>query len=119
MLYLSELNQSTEQQIIENLKSSGINKTRAEDSLFKRYSYFISIGVNKYSLPADDSFNAYADTVLAVIHSIVFGNFQNRSSLKTFMHEVFHNKCVDEIRKKSTHKNVKIIILIVIKQIID
>lgn len=94
-----------EDRIIEALKSSGINKRRAEDELFQKYSYLIHITETKYFLGKDDLFDAYSDTILAVVQSISEGNFKNRSSLKTFVYEIYHNKCVDLIRKKSTRKN--------------
>ncbi len=94
----------TDIDIINNLKTSGINKRKAEEKLFDRFSYFIRSKENKYSLSREDLFDAYSDTVLAVINSIAFGGFQNRSSLKTFVYEIYQNKCIDKLRKKSTHK---------------
>lgn len=91
--------------IIGALRSSGIDKRKAEDKLFEKYSYLIQMSQTKYSLSKEDSFDAYSDTVLAVIRSISEGYFKNRSSLKTFVYEIFHNKCVDLIRKKSSRKN--------------
>lgn len=98
MEYLIEHNHH-EDEIINNLRVSGINRRKAEEQLFSRYAYFISIGENKYSLSKEDLFDAYSDTVLAVIHSISNGSFKNRSSLKTFVYKIYHNKCVDLIRK--------------------
>lgn len=82
----------------------GINKRKAEEKLFERFSYFIRLKENKNSLSREDLFDAYSDTVLAVINSIAYGSFQNRSSLKTFMYEIYQNKCIDRLRRKSTHK---------------
>lgn len=72
--------------------------------MFERFSYFIRLKENKNSLSREDLFDAYSDTVLAVINSIAYGSFQNRSSLKTFMYEIYQNKCIDRLRRKSTHK---------------
>lgn len=91
-------------EIINNLKTSGINKRKAEEKLFERFSYFIRLKENKNSLSREDLFDAYSDTVLAVINSIAYDSFQNRSSLKTFMYEIYQNKCIDRLRRKSTHK---------------
>jgi RNA polymerase sigma factor (sigma-70 family) len=91
-------------EIINNLKTSGINKRKAEEKLFERFSYFIRLKENKNSLSREDLFDAYSDTVLAVINSITYGSFQNRSSLKTFVYGVYQNKCIDRLRRKSTHK---------------
>lgn len=91
--------------IIDGLKSAGINRRKAEDKLFTLYSYLIQVGETKYALSKEDLFDAYSDTILAVIHSVSQGYFKNRSSLKTFVCEIYHNKCIDLIRKKSTRKN--------------
>src|SRR4029077_8892705 len=32
-------------------------------------------------------------------------HFEARSSLKTYLFQIFHNKCVDLLRKKTTNKN--------------
>ncbi len=93
-------------EIISNLRTSGIDKRKAANKLFERFSYFIRSSENRYSLSREDLSDAYSDTVLAVINSISLGGFKSRSSLKTFTYEIYHNKCIDLLRKKSTHKNV-------------
>jgi len=73
--------------------------------LFSRYAYFVREGVNKYGLPEEDVFSAYSDSVLAAIDRICNGTFQGQSSLKTYLYQIFHNKCVDLFRKNATNKN--------------
>lgn len=92
-------------EIIENLTSQGINKRKAEDQLFTKYSYLIQIGINKYFISDEDSFDAYADTVLAAIQAVTNGCFEGRATFKTFFYEIYHNKCVDLLRKKGALKN--------------
>ena len=95
----------TDQQIIFHLTQEGTDKRRSEEALFNRFAYFIREGVNKHSITEDDAVNAYADSVLAAIEKIRTGAFEGRSSLKTYLYQIFHNKCVDLLRKKSTNKN--------------
>jgi RNA polymerase sigma-70 factor (ECF subfamily) len=66
--------------------------------------YFIDTASNKYSLTEDDLFTAYSNTVLKTIDNIISQVFEGRSSLKTYMHTIFHNNCVDLIRKNSSTK---------------
>ena len=80
-------------------------KTKAEDALFNRYTYFIKEGIKKYALQEDESFDAYSDTILHAIDNIRKGHFENRSALKTYLYRIFINKCVDLLRKKTTNKN--------------
>ena len=46
----------------------------------------------------------YHDTVIAIINNIASGKFEGRSSLKTYIYQIFSNKCVDLLRKKTTNK---------------
>ena len=97
--------QFTEQEIVSGLMQSGTNRSRAEEQLFRQYDYFIREGIRKYSLSNDESFDAYSDAVLSAITKVTNGSFEGRSSLKTWIYQIYHNKCVDLIRKKATNKH--------------
>jgi RNA polymerase sigma-70 factor (ECF subfamily) len=90
--------------IVGQLLEGGISRRKAEEELFSTYSYFIREGVNKHSLTEDESFDAYSDSILAAIDKIVNHSFEGRAKLKTWLFQIFHNKCVDLIRKKATNK---------------
>ncbi len=94
----------TDQEIIWRLKTGGIDKRREEEQLFSRYTYFIREGMTKYNLNEDEAFSAYSDTILSAIEKIMNGTFEGRSSLKTYVYQIFHNRCVDLVRKKTTNK---------------
>lgn len=91
--------------IITNLLSNGSQRRKAEEKLFSMFSYFIGEGMKKYSITEDESFDVYSDTILVAIEKIGNGTFEGRSSLKTYVYQIFLNKCVDLIRKKTTNKN--------------
>lgn len=95
----------TDQEIIEQLRHSGIDKRRSEEQLFNRFAYFIREGMTKHALSEDESFNAYSDTIMAALENISNTHFEARASLKTYLYQIFHNKCVDLLRKKATNKN--------------
>lgn len=95
----------SDEQLIENLRAEGSIKRKSEDQLFTTYSYFIREGMQKYSISEDESFEAYSDSLLAAIDQLKRAAFENRSSLKTWLYQIFLNKCVDLLRKKSTNKN--------------
>jgi RNA polymerase sigma factor (sigma-70 family) len=95
----------TDQEIIEQLRQSGIDKRRSEEQLFNRFSYFVREGMTKHALSEDESFNAYSDTILAALENIRNTHFEARASLKTYLYQIFHNKCVDLLRKRTTNKN--------------
>lgn len=94
-----------EREIIDSIAQNGKERKRGEELLFNRYAYFIKEAIYKYSLPEEDAFDLYSDTVLSAIEKIANGSFQGRSSLKTWIYSIFHNKYVDFLRKKSTNKN--------------
>ena len=95
----------TDQEIIDQLRQSGLDKRRSEEQLFNRFAYFIREGITKHALSEDESFNAYSDTILAALDNISKTHFEARSSLKTYLYQIFHNKCVDLLRKRTTNKN--------------
>ena len=105
MSFPKNLLHSTDQAIISGLLQTGIEKRKAEDGLFTACSYFIREGMHKYALQEEEAFDAYSDSVLAAIKKICDGSFEGRSSLKTWLFQIFQNKCVDLIRKKTTNKN--------------
>ena len=96
---------SSDQDIINNLQQNGSNRKKAEELLFSRYAYFIDQAIHKYSFLEEDAFNIYADTILSAIPKLIDGSFEGRSTLKTWLFQIFHNKCVDLIRKKTTNKS--------------
>jgi RNA polymerase sigma factor (sigma-70 family) len=96
--------QPADKELIARLLQGGISKRKAEDQLFTGYAYFIQEGIRKYSLQEEDAFDAYSDTVLSAIEKVTNGSFESRSSLKTYLYQIFHNKCVDFLRKKTTNK---------------
>lgn len=95
----------TDQEIIGQLRESGIEKRRSEEELFNRFAYFIREGMTKHALSEDESFDAYSDTILAAVENIRNAHFEARASLKTYLYQIFHNKCVDLLRKRTTNKN--------------
>jgi RNA polymerase sigma-70 factor (ECF subfamily) len=95
----------TDHEIIEQLKQSGNDNRKSEEELFNRFAYFIREGITKHALSEDESFDAYSDTILAALQNIKNAHFEARASLKTYLYQIFHNKCVDLLRKRTTNKN--------------
>ncbi len=91
-------------QIINGLMINNGQRARFEKALYLQYEYFIEEGSRKHNLNYDDSFSAYSDAVLAVIQNVKNNTFNNKSSLKTYLFQIFSNKCIDLIRKSTTNK---------------
>ena len=94
-----------EREIIDSIQQNRIERKKGEERLFNRYAYFIQEAIYKYSLPQEDAFDIYSDAIISAIEKIADGSFQGRSSLKTWLYQIFHNKYVDLLRKKTTNKN--------------
>jgi RNA polymerase sigma-70 factor (ECF subfamily) len=95
----------TDTLLITGLQQGGAERRKYENELYLTYNYFIGEGCNKYNLTEDESFSAYSDAVLSVIQNITSGRFEGRSSIKTYLFQIFSNKCVDLVRKNTTNKS--------------
>jgi RNA polymerase sigma factor (sigma-70 family) len=97
-------NALSEAELIDGLRAGGANRRLCENTLYDRYAYLIREGARTHRLDEEETASAYADSVLSVINQIVTGRFEGRSSLKTYFYQLFTNKCVDAIRKKTTNR---------------
>jgi RNA polymerase sigma factor (sigma-70 family) len=93
-----------ERDIIDSIRQAGSERKKGEERLFNRFAYLIKEGIYKYSLLQEEAFDLYSDTIISAIEKIADGSFQQRSSLKTWVFQIFHNKYVDLLRKKTTNK---------------
>ncbi|MGZ5191083.1 MAG: RNA polymerase sigma factor [Flavisolibacter sp.] len=94
-----------EREIIMSLQAGGSQRRMAEKQLYEHYFYLIKHGCSKYSIAEEDASSAYSDTIIGVIENIVNHKFEGRSTLKSYVFQVFFNKCVDLVRKETTNKN--------------
>ncbi|HLL95060.1 MAG TPA: sigma-70 family RNA polymerase sigma factor [Spirosoma sp.] len=95
----------TDADLMAGIRSGGAQRRLCENKLYEKYSYFIAEGVRKHRLDEEDCASAYSDTLLTVFESITSGRFEGRSELKTYLYQIFTNKCVDAIRKKTTNRS--------------
>lgn len=91
--------------ILFGLKAGYKQRTAYEKILYNQYAYFIDEGCRKQNINYDESFSAYSDAVLSAIHNIINNHFDGRSSIKTYLYQIFSNKCIDLVRKSTTNKN--------------
>ncbi len=91
--------------LIDGILAGDPDRRLCENQLYDRYAYFVREGTRKHRLSEDDCASAYSDTILSVIDHILTGRFEGRSNLKTYLYQIFTNKCVDFIRKKTTNRS--------------
>ncbi len=91
-------------EILRGLQSNIKERAEQEKNLYRQYDYFINEGCKKFNIIYDDSFSAYSDAVLSAILNIVSNRFDGHSSIKTYLFQIFSNKCIDLVRKNTTNK---------------
>src|SRR5690606_4719407 len=95
----------SEMDLIKGLQEGGIIKRRRfQTLLYEHFVNFVEIGRWEHKLREDECSSAYSDTIIVVLNNIVAGLFESKSSLKTYAYSIFKNKCVDEVRKKTTNQ---------------
>ena len=92
-------------ELIAGIRAGGTKRRFYENNLYEKYQYFITQGTRKHRLSEDECASVYSDTILAVFDHISIGRFEGRSELKTYITQIFNNKCVDAIRKKTTNRS--------------
>jgi len=105
MSFLKPTLPDDERDIIDSIQQNGAERKKGEERLFNRYAYFIQEGIYKHSLTQEEAFDVYSDTILSAIERIANRSFEGRSTLKTWLYQIFHNKYVDLLRKKTTNKS--------------
>ena len=94
----------TDADIVAGLQADGSSRVSIENRFYEKYLYLIRTAMHKHRLDEADCTSAYDDAVLAVIDHISSGRFLGQSTLKTYLYQLFTNKCVDLIRKKTTNR---------------
>ena len=97
--------QLSDADLMAGIRAGGVQRRLCENKLYEKYAYLIADGVRKHRLAEDDCASAYSDAVLTVFEHIGSGRFEGRSELKTYLYQIFTNKCVDAIRKKTTNRS--------------
>lgn len=97
----------SDSKLIEGIRQESLQSRLFENELYKKYVYLVQhIGIRKQRLSEEDAKTAYHDTLNAVILAIMSDTFEGKSSLKTFIHSIYSNKCVDLLRKNTTNKEM-------------
>lgn len=93
---------STDQELIQGIRMGGNQRRLFENALYNKYTYLIKDASRKHKIEEEEASMAYSDAILTGIEHIASGRFEGRSELKTYIYQIFYNKCVDVIRKNST-----------------
>jgi len=94
----------TEHMILHGIKAGGASRRNYEQKLYDIFFYLIREAEKKYGIQPEEAASVYSDTILAIIKNIVAEKFEGNSSLKTYCYQIFTNKCVDLLRKRTTNR---------------
>ncbi|WP_420147731.1 RNA polymerase sigma factor [Spirosoma sp.] len=97
--------QLSDADLMVGIQAGGTQRRHSENKLYEKYQYLIADGTRKHRLTEDECASVYSDTMLTAFESIATGKFEGRSGLKTYLYQIFTNKCVDAIRKKTTNRS--------------
>jgi RNA polymerase sigma factor (sigma-70 family) len=89
-------------ELMDGIRAGESERRFAENNLYDKYIHLIRDAVRKHKLDEEEASIVYSDTILTSIENISTGRFEGRSELKTYIYQIFLNKCVDAIRKKTT-----------------
>jgi RNA polymerase sigma factor (sigma-70 family) len=95
-------NKPTDQELINGIRLGGLKRQRFENNLYEKYRYLIRDATRKHKIAEEEASIAYSDTILTSIENISTGRFEGRSELKTYIYQIFSNKCVDAMRRNTT-----------------
>jgi RNA polymerase sigma factor (sigma-70 family) len=94
----------SDEAIIKGILGDGILQRTTENRLYEKFFYFIKDATYKHQLSEDEAASIYTDTILAFLENVRNHKFEGKSAIKTYLFQIFSNKCVDFLRKTSTNK---------------
>lgn len=94
----------SDEAILKGIIGDGILQRSTENKLYEQFFYLIKDATFKHKISEDEAASLYTDTILAFIENVKNNRFEGKSALKTYLYQIFSNKCVDFIRKTTTNK---------------
>ena len=94
----------SDENIIHGIIGDGVLQRNTENRLYEQFFYFIKDATFKHKLSEDEAASLYTDTILAFIDNVRNKRFEGKSAVKTYLYQIFSNKCVDFLRKTTTNK---------------
>ena len=92
----------TDHEIKTGIQAGGSQRRQFENKLYYKYNYLIKEAIFKHKIEEEEASMAYSDAILTAIEHINIGRFEGRSELKTYIYQIFSNKCVDLMRRRAT-----------------
>ena len=101
---MSQSNIWSEQELIKAFSAKGQLKEKATQYVINNFIHYLPSVAKKTGLEKDLALDAYTDAIMDMIDKVADGTFKGDSKLTTYFYKIFHYKCIDLSRKKSTNK---------------
>ena len=85
----------SDENIIHGIIGDGVLQRNTENRLYEQFFYFIKDATFKHKLSEDEAASLYTDTILAFIENVKNKRFEGKSAVKTYLYQIFSNKCVE------------------------
>ena len=80
-----------DENIIHGIIGDGVLQRNTENRLYEQFFYFIKDATFKHKLSEDEAASLYTDTILAFIENVRNKRFEGKSSVKTYLYQIFSN----------------------------
>lgn len=90
-------------EIIQKLIQGGYHMEKCLEIFYKENIRLISVMEKKYGLSRDAAIDAYSDAIIDFKEQVRNHQFKHKSKCSTYLYSIFNNKCIDILRKKTTH----------------
>lgn len=93
----------TDQEIIANIRDGGQSREQMVKFLLEKHLGFIIKARRKFRISEEDAYDVYGDAITDIVTNIERGKFRMDSKLSTYLFRIIQYKCMDLLRKKTTH----------------
>jgi RNA polymerase sigma factor (sigma-70 family) len=90
-------------EIIQKIIQGGSHMEKCLETFYKENIRFVSVMEKKYGIDQEATLDAYTDAVIDFKEQVRNHQFQHKSKCSTYLYSIFSNKCIDILRKKTTH----------------
>jgi RNA polymerase sigma-70 factor (ECF subfamily) len=90
-------------EIIQKINQGGSQMEKCLEAFYRENIRFIGVMEKKYSLAREAVTDAYTDAIIDFKEQVKNHMFRQKSKCSTYLYSIFSNKCIDILRKKTTH----------------
>ncbi len=99
--------QHTDEALIDEICTGGSRQEQGIRRLYEQFFYLTRDARKKYrSLDESDLITAYNSAVISLRKQLITGAFRGDSTLSTYLTRIFTNKCIDQLRKQKSGRQV-------------